>query len=323
MKISIKSLWNLLPGRRKRKSLTIEGIVRNINKVKTLCQKIRANIKEILDRRQNLSDDFFRLYSEKIRSPVYFREVTSLEFANLKKEHDDISTLLVLESQLENDLTLLAYMRHLLINHQEPQILGWRNFIINQYRNPTPQQQAEIAKLNDSIDDLVSRLTNRQIVEYLTGERGDKKILIILEELTRQKNIVEYLDKNRIKKWEARMAMDTEALKSHLEHQEELIRNELFPFLISLEAILSRILGSIQDLQGLTGVEGIKILYDFLARLSHAEDDKEPYRMSNYKKLDGFIKDSDMDNLHKNFFREYIIPLLAEDRKSTRLNSSH
>lgn len=98
----------LLFWKKPKKQLTIDRIIKFLNEVVDLCQKVSAQIDDFLLRRSNLDQDFLMAYAIKIRDPVYFREITSIEFNKLKAEHDDVSRLLVLEGELEDNLVFLG-----------------------------------------------------------------------------------------------------------------------------------------------------------------------------------------------------------------------
>ena len=214
--------------KRKQKSLSIEGIADYLNKLITLCQRILSHIDAILGKRSNLTEDFLRVYSEKIRDPVYFREITSPspEFTNLKKEEDDISKLLVLEGLLEHDLMRLSNQFEL----DKGRFLDWRHFIEMQYPNPDNQQSQTLSAIKGEI--AVFADENGQIdgIMVVIGRcfiagRDTTKTEDILKDLLDYDNVVRLLDSHRIKKWQARTKMEVGSLKQHLEAENKLIEN--------------------------------------------------------------------------------------------------
>lgn len=225
-----------------KEEITVEKIGHYMGRLIVLCQGIQTHIEKILERRGDLAEDFLNAYQQKIRDPVYLRELQSQEFANLKREEDDILKLLALEGLLEYDLKTLASE----FEKDKKRFGGFIAVIELRYPSPSTDQATIISSIRNSLRYLNSYLgvfdkTLPIIGECLIHERETEKLEKALKGLLDYENVVKMLDRHRIKKWEAKQKMDVDELRQLLEKENSSMDN--------LKAPLSRLIGIFTDLQ--------------------------------------------------------------------------
>ncbi|MBI2542278.1 hypothetical protein HYV80_06220 [Candidatus Woesearchaeota archaeon] len=241
--------------RRKQEDLTFDRILNWLTKITKLCQKILEGLLAVLAKRDLYDKNFLEAYSQKIRSPVYFREIGSMEFKKLEAEHDGISQLLKLEIELESDLLLLAYIEAELVG--SPKKIGrldeWRNYIRSQLSGNSAHQGAILTEIDNEIelllgeDGVINKVRNATAM-ILSSEKETRIIESKLKELTESGKVIEWLESGRIKNWEIKSKMEMIALNGHFSDEDRLFRDELMPQLTAQINCLSKISKSIISL---------------------------------------------------------------------------
>jgi len=213
-------------GKKEEKSIIIR-ITNRLKEIIELKQKILKNIVDILNRKKKLTDELLDLYHKKISDPAFLMDRESTEFKNLMEENDDVTQLLRLELQLEEDLVKLRKIEGSLTW----ELKEWSELLADYYAKnreamaAAPEWYLEtLGKLFAAIKQLygVIEEIKLSIVKFFLITKKEEEVEKWIKDLTDYKKLQDWLKEGRYERWRDLMPLEGTELKRYFEAQEKL-----------------------------------------------------------------------------------------------------